>query len=247
MSNAENKLAAIPVRVVRVPEVRRPWGESIAKWAKHRRKAFELMNLRVARGGNTMPEGTTARVPCNGCNACCRSGLEIHLEDFESGEGLDTFKVADGTRYLRHNPDGTCVHLIDNKCSVYSKRPASCRIYDCRDLAAASASHAEDATAVNEVIRAWKPEIKTKEDEDIWFILSAVTMPLIMKGMPACTALVYAMRDLPHFLPEADAIRESIRRARSENPHIEEAVRLMHDPNATPEQVEAALTGKASL
>jgi len=29
---------------------------------------------------------------------------------------------------LATNPDGSCMHLVDNKCSIYDTRPLVCRI-----------------------------------------------------------------------------------------------------------------------
>ena len=34
--------------------------------------------------------------------------------------------------WLRKRPDGACIHLGDNGCSIYEHRPQSCRRYDCR-------------------------------------------------------------------------------------------------------------------
>lgn len=35
---------------------------------------------------------------------------------------------------LRQTPDGACVHLGEAGCTVYEKRPAMCRVFDCRRL-----------------------------------------------------------------------------------------------------------------
>ena len=82
-----------------------------------------------------------ADVPCNGCTACCRSGLLVPVEEIELVEGLsvDTVKVYDKDnpdvwawkKYLKQI-DGRCVHLNADGCSVYSIRPRTCREFDCR-------------------------------------------------------------------------------------------------------------------
>lgn len=48
--------------------------------------------------------------PCTSCGACCRSIRHI-LPLFDSG-------------------DGSCVHLVDNRCSIYNDRPTICRVDD---------------------------------------------------------------------------------------------------------------------
>lgn len=35
-------------------------------------------------------------------------------------------------RILNNKPNGECIHLKDNLCSIYEKRPLVCRTYDCR-------------------------------------------------------------------------------------------------------------------
>jgi hypothetical protein len=42
-----------------------------------------------------------------------------------------------GSMMLRKGPDGACVHLGPNGCTVHRHRPRACRIYDCRISAAA--------------------------------------------------------------------------------------------------------------
>jgi Fe-S-cluster containining protein len=42
------------------------------------------------------------------------------------------FSAETGTWVLDKKPDGSCVKLIDGKCSIYSDRPSICRFFDCR-------------------------------------------------------------------------------------------------------------------
>lgn len=39
-------------------------------------------------------------------------------------------------RRLRHNEDGSCVYLGLLGCTIYDRRPAMCRVFDCRLSAA---------------------------------------------------------------------------------------------------------------
>jgi len=78
-----------------------------------------------------------ARVPCNGCTACCQNDL-IMLHP-EMGD--------DPTRYachpavnpitgqpgwaLDHKPGGGCVYLGEAGCTIHPAHPAICREFDC--------------------------------------------------------------------------------------------------------------------
>ncbi len=52
---------------------------------------------------------------CNQCGECCK-----HLAQSEIYRELD-------------RGDGTCIHLVNNKCSIYNERPLVCRIDDSYD------------------------------------------------------------------------------------------------------------------
>lgn len=48
--------------------------------------------------------------PCNGCGLCCRRLDRMPpLAAFDRG-------------------DGTCIHLVENHCSIYDDRPLVCRV-----------------------------------------------------------------------------------------------------------------------
>ncbi|HML91088.1 YkgJ family cysteine cluster protein [Methyloceanibacter sp.] len=71
--------------------------------------------------------------PCDGCTACCREPkLLVCLDDDEVSSFPEAVQHADGKWYLPKKEDGSCVHLIDDACSIYGKRPSGCRMYDCR-------------------------------------------------------------------------------------------------------------------
>lgn len=47
--------------------------------------------------------------PCTACGACCRS--------------------INGISFLeKYNRQGTCIKLVNNRCSIYNERPLLCRI-----------------------------------------------------------------------------------------------------------------------
>ncbi len=75
---------------------------------------------------------------CRRCLSCCRFKT-IHLNPYEiarlakhfgvtTTECIDRFTTNGGT-VLKSGPDGTCVFLGDEGCSVHADRPLVCRLY----------------------------------------------------------------------------------------------------------------------
>lgn len=75
-------------------------------------------------------------VPCGTCRGCCRAGYAIGLSPTEAA--LIPHTLIEGCAVVMPLPDGACPFLIDERCSIYDKRPVSCRQFDCRDFAIAS-------------------------------------------------------------------------------------------------------------
>lgn len=82
------------------------------------------------------PDAPPADVPCGTCTACCRNGELIALLP-ERGDDLTVLsqhtEIA-GVRVLHHKPNGECVYLEDDGCSVHENRPFVCKGFDCRVL-----------------------------------------------------------------------------------------------------------------
>lgn len=79
-------------------------------------------------------------VPCNTCNACCRSSYFIHIQP-EEKETLHAIPkellfpapgMPKGHFVMGYDKNGFCPMFKENKCSIYNNRPLTCRNYDCR-------------------------------------------------------------------------------------------------------------------
>lgn len=78
-------------------------------------------------------------VPCQSvnCTECCeRLAPFLTEEEFNSGQYLYTFVNAGDTdkpAIAVPRTDAGCVYLShDKKCTIYERRPTSCRQFDCR-------------------------------------------------------------------------------------------------------------------
>lgn len=90
------------------------------------------------RGGSD-PRSEAFGYTCRRCSRCCRNKL-IQVNPYEiarlarnRGQSTGAFRAAstdDGAgNYLRREPDGTCIFLGPEGCTVHADRPLVCRIY----------------------------------------------------------------------------------------------------------------------
>ena len=82
--------------------------------------------------------GDADPVPCGECSACCYyEGIPVDKKrDRRHLPHLLTERNCDGDLVLRRRPDGGCVHLGEQGCTVYQYRPSVCRTFDCRAFSA---------------------------------------------------------------------------------------------------------------
>ncbi|MCU1429575.1 MAG: hypothetical protein JWL83_3575 [Actinomycetia bacterium] len=122
--------------------------------------------LRAERGSN---------VPCDGCTACCTSSQFVHI----GPEETDTLAhipaelqfpapgLPRGHVVLGYDERGHCPMLIDNRCSIYEHRPATCRTYDCRVFPAAGLEIDDDGKVlIAQRVRRWKFGFPTQADRN---------------------------------------------------------------------------------
>ena len=81
----------------------------------------------------TNPDSHT---PCGGCDTCCHSVFnKISLTPEE--------QTRFGVEYFDMTKTGRCPHMGDKGCEIYEQRPLSCRMFDCRFLAACEVARLE--------------------------------------------------------------------------------------------------------
>lgn len=95
-------------------------------------------NLVTDQFGQTLPPAhrPDAVVPCGSCHRCCtKRSVVIPLEEYGDTYDYQTvpFPLMPELNMLAMNDDGSCVYLIQGKCSIYEHRPYMCKIYDCRE------------------------------------------------------------------------------------------------------------------
>ncbi len=75
-------------------------------------------------------------VPCNGCTLCCQ-GDAVRLEQEDGAHQYQTepHPYVPGALMLAHKPNGECVYLENDGCSIHDHAPSLCRAADCRTLA----------------------------------------------------------------------------------------------------------------
>lgn len=77
-------------------------------------------------------------VPCDGCTLCCH-GDAVRLL---AGDDLGKYQTEPHpymleARMLTHKPNGDCLYLGDEGCTIHGTKPQMCREMDCRRIARA--------------------------------------------------------------------------------------------------------------
>lgn len=70
---------------------------------------------------------------CMHCAACCKTGLRVIVRRYEELYNSDYVYEIEGSfgftdRYMKME-GGVCIALVDNRCSIYDKRPEVCRMF----------------------------------------------------------------------------------------------------------------------
>lgn len=122
-------------------------------------------------------------VPCGDCNACCRSEyLKADLTAEEAAELEHVFDDDMGANVLAKRPDGSCVYLVEGKCSIRDRRPRSCRQYDCRlHLLLGVGPHQDDKTLWDGLRRWGNIRTPTAADKSM---LMAIRLAIADGGIP---------------------------------------------------------------
>jgi Fe-S-cluster containining protein len=112
-------------------------------------------------------------VPCDGCTACCTASQFVHIAPGET----DTLahipaallfpapRLPRGHVLMGYDERGHCPMLVDNRCSIYEHRPATCRTYDCRIFPAAGVEvEGDDKALIAQRARRWRFGFPTAAD-----------------------------------------------------------------------------------
>jgi Fe-S-cluster containining protein len=103
-------------------------------------------------------------VPCGTCVGCCVSSYHIPIrpEDAAAREAIPAELLvaapgqAKGHLMMGYMEDGTCPMLRAGQCSIYDRRPQTCRDYDCRIFAAAGIDAGPGKPVINKRIHEWR-------------------------------------------------------------------------------------------
>ena len=75
----------------------------------------------------------TRDVPCDGCTACCESPVGVKL--FPGIDDIASYRHEEvGDEVLMETDEGGCIYLGEGGCTIYERRPVTCRFFDCREL-----------------------------------------------------------------------------------------------------------------
>jgi Fe-S-cluster containining protein len=161
-------------------------------------------------------------VPCGTCNACCRSpGLKVDLTPDEAKRFDHVIDDGLGRPILPKRDDGSCVHLVDGKCSVYADRPMACRTYDCRVYLLIGYAPNNDPV-IEEALRRWAPLRMATVDDEVAHL--AIRLAIMDGGLPTkIRDAVAKARRAPLYADKAMELRTRIKRITSRDGGISAA------------------------
>ena len=108
-----------------------------------------------------LTQGGDAEVPCGSCTACCTGHQFVHVQQHEQTALAAIpseliFPAPGGRAWLMpHDESGACPMLINDRCSIYTARPQTCRSFDCRIFAAAGVYPDGLQADIGKRARAW--------------------------------------------------------------------------------------------
>lgn len=93
------------------------------------------------------PGAPRADVPCGSCKRCCRGNSTVMLLPQE-GDVVESYEHeimdlpgAGRGAVLKRQPNGDCVYLGENGCTIHDRAPSVCRVFDCRGAYLAFMDH----------------------------------------------------------------------------------------------------------
>ncbi len=96
-------------------------------------RAINLATTHALRIGTGVYE-----VPCNGCTKCCHNDAVRILPHEDAGQWkVEPHPWMPLAVMLAHKPNGDCVYLGDQGCTIQNDKPQQCYEMDCRAIARA--------------------------------------------------------------------------------------------------------------
>jgi Fe-S-cluster containining protein len=86
---------------------------------------------------SSLPNDFKVGVPCGTCHLCCKKTLVLLVPD--KGDDPSQYKTQTVNHggvemeVLQFQPNGDCIYLDENGCTIHDTAPYMCRIYDCRE------------------------------------------------------------------------------------------------------------------
>ena len=77
-------------------------------------------------------------VPCDGCTRCCHGdAVRLLASDDLSKYQTEPHPYMPEAWVVAHKPNGDCLYLGDEGCTIHDTKPQMCRDMDCRRIAMA--------------------------------------------------------------------------------------------------------------
>jgi hypothetical protein len=115
------------------------YGVDLAHNRKRRMRSRIVSNLAstMNRLSRSHQKTEVELVNCGTCVACCKQavmlmGDEDHTQyEVHTVHGANLVDGTSPTHWLKRQDNGDCFYLVDDKCSIYDRRPRICKAFSC--------------------------------------------------------------------------------------------------------------------
>lgn len=81
-----------------------------------------------------LPHASIAKIDCGSCTKCCVGFQQVVLVETDDPHQYRTRQLAPGIYALEHKPNGDCIYLGENGCTIYGRHPTVCKVFDCSEF-----------------------------------------------------------------------------------------------------------------
>lgn len=78
-----------------------------------------------------LPPPRIVTLNCGACHKCCRGFPSIILVEQDNPANYQCNEVGPNIFVLDHQPNGDCIYLGEDGCTIWGRHPKVCRVFDC--------------------------------------------------------------------------------------------------------------------
>lgn len=78
-----------------------------------------------------LPQPHVIKLDCGSCRKCCQNDPLIVLTEADDPARYRCHEIKGGLYALDRKPNGDCIYLGEQGCTIWGRHPQICRVFDC--------------------------------------------------------------------------------------------------------------------